>query len=109
MSDNQSDADNDELKLFVSSSLRAIMGAVTDVQESATASSAFGTGEWRFNPPREVEFDVAVQAKKTGQSGGGLKVEVFSIGANARKDAAHENSTVSRIKFSIWTGFKSNK
>jgi hypothetical protein len=103
------EADNEELRAFVSSTLHAIMGGISDCRESAIAKSAFGTGEWRFNPPKEVEFDIAVQAKRTGKTGGGLKVEVFSIGANAAKDVSHENSSVSRIRFSVWTGFKSIK
>jgi hypothetical protein len=109
MSDKVPDANNDELEAFVGSSLRAIMAAVTDVRESARAPSAHGTGEWAFSPPEKVEFDIAVQAKRTGQAGGGLKLEVFSVGANVKKDVAHENSTVSRIRFSVPAKFKKTK
>jgi hypothetical protein len=109
MSRKEPEADNEELKAFVSSSLRAIMAAVSNVREAARAKSAHGTGEWAFSPPDKVEFDVAVQAKRTGQTGGGLKVQVFSVGANARKDVAHENSTVSRIRFTVPAKFKKGK
>lgn len=109
MAAKQPKANNDELQAFVSSSLRAIMAAVSDVRVSARAESAHGTGEWAFSPPDKVEFDVAVQAKRTGTTGGGLKVEVFSVGANAKKDVAQENSTVSRIRFTVPAKFKRKK
>ena len=100
------DADQDELQIFVSSTLKAIMAGISDAQISARVPSAHGTGHFGFSAPNTVNFDVAVHAKKSGKIGGGLKVEVFSIGANAEKGSSHENATVSRISFSIPTKFK---
>ncbi len=102
---NPSEIDN-ELRAFVSSTLIAIMKGVTEAQIAARAGSAHGTGEYAFSPPPEVAFDIAVHAKRSGSRKGGFKVEVFSIGANAGADASTENSTVSRIKFTIPAKFK---
>ena len=101
------EADQDELRLFVSSTLRAIMAAVVDAQDAAKVPAASTAGHLGFIGPDKVTFDVAVHAKKTGKSGGGLKVEVFSIGANAEKGASREDATVSRISFSIPTAYRS--
>ena len=39
--------------------------------------------------------------------GGGFKVVVFGIGANAKGEEGSESSTVSRIRFNVPTNFKS--
>ena len=98
-------ANSDELSVFVSSTLKAIAAGIADAQ-ATQISSAHGTGVSGFTAPKEVEFDIAVSAKQTGSGGGGLKVAVFGIGANADAQAGSENSTISRIKFSVPTNFK---
>ena len=105
MSDN---TDTEELTAFVSSTLKAIAAGIEEAQ-GTQMSSAHGTGVFAFNAPKEVEFDVAVSAKSTGKSGGGMKVAVFGIGANLDAEEGSENSTVSRIRFSIPTNFKQTK
>ncbi len=101
--------DADELRAFIGSTLSAIMDAVSDIQPSAQAKSAFGTGTYAFNVPREVSFDIAVSAERSGSKKGGFEVKVLSFGANAGADTANKNSTVSRIKFTVPTGFKSQR
>ena len=103
-----SHVEDNELQAFVSSTLIAIMKAVSEAQEAARASSAHGTGEYAFSPPPEVAFDIAVNAKRLGGKKGGFKVEVLSVGLNAAGEATTENSTASRIQFTIPTKFKSN-
>jgi hypothetical protein len=105
MSNAEKNADSDELAAFVSSTLRAIAAGIHDAQASQIRS-AHGTGVSGYTAPRQVEFDIAVTAKKIGTAGGGFKVEVFSIGANATGEKSSESSTVSRIKFVIPTSFK---
>lgn len=95
-----------ELQLFVTSTLKAIMSGIADAQSDARVSSAHGTGEYAFSAPDEVAFDVAVTAKHTGTARGGFKIQVFSIGANAGGDVSSEASTVSHIKFKIPSKFK---
>ena len=101
------EADSGELSAFVSSTLRAISVGVKNAQDMQI-ESAHGTGVSGYNAPKEVEFDIAVSANKTASSGGGFKVAVFGIGANAKGEAESENSTLSRIKFSAPTNFKRN-
>ena len=101
-------ADSDELAVFVSSTLLAIAAGIREAQ-STKISSAHGTGKSGYTAPKEVEFDIAVSAKRTGSAGAGLKVAVFGIGANAGGEQGTESSTVSRIKFVVPTSFKRDK
>jgi hypothetical protein len=101
------EANSDELTIFVASTLKAIAAGVADAQQVQIAS-AHGKGVFGFSAPKDVEFDVAVSAKHTGTGGAGLKVAVFGIGANAGGQLANENSTISRIRFSVPTNFKEN-
>ena len=97
----------DELQAFVASSLRSIMKGISEAQKDAKVPSAWGTGAFAFNGPKAVEFDIAVSAERSGSSKAGFEVKVWSIGANAGGDLAARSSTVSRIKFTVPTGFKS--
>jgi hypothetical protein len=98
-------ADSDELKTFVASTLKAVAAGISDAQD-VTISSAHGTGIFGFSAPELIEFDVAVSAKLSGKAGGGMKVAVFGIGANIGAEEGTENSSISRIRFSIPTNFK---
>ena len=91
--------EENELQWFVSSTLTAIMQGISDVQEDARMRSAHGSGEFAFSAPENVAFDVAVTAKHTGTARGGMKIQVFSIGANAGGDVSTEASTVSQPVF----------
>ena len=97
--------DAQELTAFVSGTLKAIAQGIEEAQGSKI-SSAHRTGEFGFSAPEQVEFDVAVSAKSTGSGGGGMKVAVFGIGANMGAEVGSENSTISRIRFSVPTKFK---
>ena len=101
-----SQADFEELSAFIESTLRAISEGIRGAQEEQI-SSAHGTGISGYTAPKEVEFDIAVSAKKTDTLGGGLKVAVFGIGANTKADVGSESSTISRIRFSVPMSFKS--
>jgi hypothetical protein len=109
MADTTNHADSGELAAFVSSTLNAITRGIEDAQASARIRSAHGTGEFAFTAPKEVEFDIAVTAKQVGSSQKGLKVEVFSVGANLGGEKSAESSSVSRIKFMIPTRFKNTQ
>jgi hypothetical protein len=108
MSEVNKEADSNELQVFISETLCAVMAAVNDVRETASIASAKGTGRYAFKAPSEVEFDIAVTAKKTGQGGGKLKLEVFSVGVSGGGEKGHETSTVSRIRFKIPRTFLQN-
>lgn len=98
-------ANSEELEAFVASTLKAISAGIEEAQ-GTQISSAHGTGVFGFSAPKEIEFDVAVSAKVSGSMDGGLKVAVFGIGANLDAEEGSENSTISRIRFSIPTNFK---
>ncbi|WP_043152685.1 trypco2 family protein [Sphingobium sp. Ant17] len=87
--------DNDELAAFVASTLRAISIGVRTAQPDVLSTDEYG--ETAFDLPDKVAFDIAVTAKRNEEIGGGLKVQVFSIGGKA----ANEDQTVSRITFEV--------
>jgi len=98
-----SNVDNDELRAFVASTLRAIALGIVDAQGSTNQSRTSGyTG---YDMPRTVAFDVAVSAKRTGDKKGGFKVEVFSVGANAAGSTSTESHSTSRISFEVPWGY----
>ena len=105
----ENEVGDNELQVFITSTLTAIMSGIADAQPNARVSSAFGTGEFAFSAPDSVAFDVAVTAKHAGSARGGFKIQVFSIGANAGGDVSSEASTVSRIQFTIPTKFKRDR
>ena len=98
---NSDDADSNELRIFVSETLNAVMAGVNDVRETASIVSPKGSGRYSFKAPGEIEFDIAVTARRSNQAGGKLKLEVFSVGINGGGQHESETSTVSRIKFSV--------
>jgi Trypsin-co-occurring domain 2 len=99
------EADSDELAAFVTSTLHAVAAGISAAQDTLIRSP-HGTGVSGFGSPKEIEFDIAVTARTTGAAGGRFKVSVLGIGANANGEIASENSSVSRIKFSVPANFK---
>jgi len=101
-------ADTEELTAFVASTLKAIAAGIEEAQ-GTQITSAHGTGIFGFSAPEFIDFDIAVSAKNSGKAGGGMKVAVFGIGANLGAEGGIENSTISRIRFSIPTNFKDTR
>ena len=106
---NEEAVESNELQLFVTSTLAAIMKGIAEAQGDARVRSAHGTGEFGFSAPDKVAFDVAVTAKHSGTARSGFKIQVFSIGANAGGDISSEASTISRIQFEVPTKFKRDR
>ena len=48
-----------------------------------------------------VDFDVAITVVETSNLEGGARISVLSVGLGAKADTGSENTSVSRIKFSI--------
>jgi len=97
--------EENELEAFFASTLIAITNGVSEAQ-LVVAKSAHGAGEFRYSPPKEVSFDIAVNAKRTGKSDGGFKVQILDVGLNAKGEKAKEHSTASRIQFTIENKYK---
>jgi hypothetical protein len=97
--------DADELSAFVTSTLGAIAAGIEGAQ-GTLMKSPHGTGVSGYSAPAQVEFDIAVSAKKSGNTDAGLKVAVFGIGANIGGGEGTESSSVSRIRFTVPTKFK---
>ncbi|BBD97956.1 hypothetical protein SAMIE_1014570 [Sphingobium amiense] len=104
----ESDADANELRLFVSETLNAVMAGVGDVRTSAAIVSPKGNGRYMFKAPTEIEFDIAVTARRSAQAGGKLKLQVFSVGVSGGGEGHSETSTVSRIRFSVPRAYVEN-
>lgn len=91
--------DNDELTAFIASALKAIAAGVNDASDASRQNSQ--TGFNTFSMPEKVAFDVAVSAKRVSESGGGLKVQVFSVGANIKGSQEVASESISRITFEV--------
>jgi hypothetical protein len=96
--------DNDELTAFVTSTLRAIAAGIA---EASTASlQREQRGHSSYEMPSKIAFDIAVTAKRSSESGKGLKVEVFSIGGDLSGKNVNHSETVSRITFEVPWSYK---
>ncbi len=93
-----------ELKEFVKSVLKDVVGAVEETrQESSRDMFLNSVGE-----QRTVEFDIAVTVEDSTSASGKAGIKVFSViegGGETLKEL--KNSSVSRIKFGVhidrWT------
>ena len=100
-----------ELKEFITESLVQIQEGVQDaINRRASLTDAAGVinpvwgtsgDDISFRDMQKVEFDVAVTATDRTAGGGKAGLRIFSaeVGADASKSV--ENSTVSRIKFTV--------
>ena len=91
--------DNDELSIFVSSTLRAIAAGVEEAARMSQVESSGGRSSYEM--PDKVGFDVAVTAKRSGETSKGLKIEVFKVGGGLEGERSDGNETVSRIQFEV--------
>ena len=96
--------DNDELTAFVTSTLRAIAAGI--VEASGASLQREQRGYSSYEMPNKIAFDIAVTAKRSSESGKGLKVEVFSIGGDLSGKNASQSETVSRITFEVPWSYK---
>ncbi len=88
-----------DLETFVSNTLGEILRGVGKTEETIN-------DEGRVVPDagdcvQVVEFDVAVEAGSSGDSGGKIKVLGGVFGGEARGDLQFSESTISRVKFKI--------
>lgn len=75
------------------------------IKAYSTEAKAYGRIDSRFtdrdNLVHMVCFDVALHAEAGSESGGGLKLSIASIGANANTKNSDSEKSESRIKFEI--------
>lgn len=110
-----------ELDEFITGTVKAIIKSINDTKEFAESNGAIinpiiteriedhdqNLSIWRKDGKdgrrllTKIDFDVAVQASNEEGSkvGGGLKIQVLSIGASSTN--TEKNQTTSRIKFSL--------
>jgi Trypsin-co-occurring domain 2 len=98
-----------ELEDFIRSSVLQIMRAIKSAQEEwSTPASGAGVISPAWDGPddfknrvQEVKFDVAVTAGAKNEGGGGGGIKVVALDLSGKISHSTENSTVSRIAFSI--------
>jgi hypothetical protein len=101
-----------ELEEFIRTSLLDIMRAVKNSQDEwkketpGIAGAGVISPSWHGpqdfkNRVQEVKFDVAVTAGSKTDGGGGGGIKVLGLDLSAKLNHAAENSTVSRISFSV--------
>lgn len=101
-----------DLNEFVNKSLRAIIDGVTEAQSYAKEKGAkinpanINTGPIKYwtndnGVGQEVEFDVAVEVNESQEGTKSAGIKVWGVGAEGKKIKGSENTTHSRIKFSV--------
>jgi hypothetical protein len=70
----------------------------TDYYQGSKAITSFKDGEKNII---DIEFDVAVSAVESAKVGGGAGIKVASINFGLGADSQNENSTLSRVKFTL--------
>jgi hypothetical protein len=99
-----------ELEDFIRSSVLQIMGGIKAAQSEWDTSHGSGGGvinpAWEgpddfINRVQEVKFDIAVTVTGKNESGGGGGIKVIALDVSGKTSHSTENSTVSRIAFSI--------
>lgn len=102
-----------DLKEFTKETITQIVSAVSEANEQISAAGAsiptdrfYGSQSMTKDNNGEkniikVEFDVAVSAVESAKMGGGagISVAVFNVGLGA--NSQNENSTLSRVKFTL--------
>ncbi len=109
MSEETDPNDFEELRAFITGSLKAIVDGIADAQQASQLTSPFGSGTHAYNAPKEVSFDIAVSAEHSKSAKGGFSLRVLSVGAGAEAEGGDKQSTATRIQFSVRTEFKANK
>ena len=103
--------DVNELKVFVANTLEAVIEGVAEAQSridpeprtiviTEDGKRPF-PHRFEFWTPDKISFDIAVTVSRKGGKGGGLKLEVLSVGADARMESGRELSTASRVSFEV--------
>jgi hypothetical protein len=98
-----------ELQEFICNSLMQIMAGIASAKgKYDSRSSGDGVICPTWNGPtdqkdrmQEVKFDVAVTATSKTEGGGGGGIRVIALDISAKAGHSVENSTVSRISFSV--------
>ena len=108
-----------KLDEFISESIKQVIDGIENARDYAESKGskisgenlAFigaknGTGIVFYNNQTQeiiekIDFDIAVTAKEGDKSKGGLGLFVGAIGIGAQGQIESENSSISRIKFSI--------
>ncbi len=81
-----------ELKEFISETIKGVIAGIADGQQKGATVRAGG----------RIDFDIAVTTKETSDGGVKGKISVLALGSfSASNKSLGENSTVSRIKFSV--------
>lgn len=86
-----------DVEEFIKTTLRQVHSAIQAVDEESVAENPV-----QLNRSKGIEFDLAVTAESTGGTSkkAGLKVHVLNAGYD-KKDISKESS-VSRIKFTVY-------
>lgn len=118
-----------DLREFIKESLVQISRGITDANEElkdseaiinpkgirahSTEAQSYGRIDERFTDRDSlvhlVNFDVALHAESGSETGGGLKLSIASIGANANTKSNDSEKSESRIKFEIPMKYPSSK
>lgn len=103
-----------DIKDFIAETLGQIAQGVSAAASSVNSnngicmvSPAAAPTSYEHNT-REVQFDIALTVIDDSAAAGGGKVKVLGVQLGAEASTSKQNSTVSRIQFSVPIGFKAH-
>lgn len=76
-------------------------GSLNPSRETIDKVTAWARAGRGFVPIENIEFDVAVTASDSKEGSAGVGISVFGAKVGATGQGATENTTVSRVKFSV--------
>jgi len=96
-----------ELKEFISQALISIVKAVEEANHENNCFELSGSQHFGKDVAgTKVDFDLSVVAEKSNEDGtekgGGLKIQVFSMGISAQEKEIEKNQSIQRIQFSVF-------
>jgi hypothetical protein len=107
-----------KLDEFITSSLKSIVKGIKDSQEDCKQNGALinpHIGKWDMEKIEtqyvkdeegarrisKVDFDIAVTASNSSETGGGAGINVYAMKLGGKISDTEKNETVSRIKFDV--------
>lgn len=100
-----------ELKLFIANTLEAVLEGISEGQNLLARTITISPAtrienapfphDFMFGGPKEILFDIAVTVGRKKGKGGGLELKVLGVSANGKLDSGSEETTASRISFTV--------
>jgi hypothetical protein len=107
----QREPELNELKQFIANTLEAVLEGISEGQNlvarkvvlspPSRVEGAPYPHDFVFDGPEDISFDIAVTVGRKKGKGGGLELKVMGFGGNGKIDSGSEETTASRVSFTV--------